>query len=324
MILIPHYCQHPYYWNPALHLLYVEDERRMDAFERAIREIVRPGMRVADIGTGTGVLSRMAVEAGASVVYAVERERAILPLTRRVNAELAVGGVVRLVEGDAREVELDEQVDVVVAELIGGLGNDEGMSDVLESVRQRHLKPRGVMIPKRVLVYLAPVSAPEAWSTIPDVYQGDVIVPPEQARPSFQAYYQILGLPPERLLSAAQVLDDIDLLAHTELDYSRTFNFHLDRAGILSGFVAWFTAHLTDSVRLDTSPWAPSTCWGQAFFPIQRQIEVALGDVVEIGVSASVEISVDQPVYDWKVSLCRGEKRLATFCETNRLTKPES
>jgi hypothetical protein len=130
MRLVPNYCQHPDYWNPGIHLLYVGDRYRLDPYREAIRQVVRPGMIVADIGTGSGPLARFAAEAGASRVYGIEQYREILRYAERFNQTEGLDHVIEPVHGDSRSVSLNERVDVIVAELIASLGNDEAMSDI--------------------------------------------------------------------------------------------------------------------------------------------------------------------------------------------------
>ena len=50
----------------------LNDSIRMTAYEKAIKEVVKPGMTVLDIGTGTGILALWALKAGAKKVYAIE------------------------------------------------------------------------------------------------------------------------------------------------------------------------------------------------------------------------------------------------------------
>jgi predicted RNA methylase len=54
------------------HRFYIEDRPRIDAFRRAVREVVRPGASVVDLGSGTGILGLLACEAGAARVYSIE------------------------------------------------------------------------------------------------------------------------------------------------------------------------------------------------------------------------------------------------------------
>ena len=60
-------------WGDDFHALLLGDELRMRAYAQAIHEVVEPGMVVLDLGTGTGILARWALEAGA---HRVLRHRA--------------------------------------------------------------------------------------------------------------------------------------------------------------------------------------------------------------------------------------------------------
>lgn len=47
-------------YSTFVHLLMMQDSRRMDAYGRAIRAVVRPGDVVLDVGCGAGILSFLA------------------------------------------------------------------------------------------------------------------------------------------------------------------------------------------------------------------------------------------------------------------------
>ena len=61
------------YQDLGFHRMLIADRVRSDAYQRAIRALVREGDVVLDIGTGSGLLAMFACQAGASRVYAVER-----------------------------------------------------------------------------------------------------------------------------------------------------------------------------------------------------------------------------------------------------------
>jgi len=317
MRLIPNYCQHPYYRLAGLHLLYVSDHNRLNPFHEAINQVVRPGMLVADVGTGTGPLARFAAAAGAAKVFAIEQHAEILPYAARLNQTEGFDHVIDLVQGDSRDVALNERVDVIVAELIASLGNDEAMSNILEDARERFLKPDGTIIPRGVEVFMSAISVPEMHARVPFVYRNDVIVNQRQAYAPFSTYYQILGLPPERLLTNVEKIDSIDLMAHTPMNYERTLAFTCDTHGIFSGFAGWFKAALTETTELDTSPWATTTCWGQAFFAVRNQVAVQKGDIIELTFSARVPTGSDRPFYQWQGSARSESRTLLRFDETN-------
>ena len=60
------------YSNMAIHKEMCEDKIRIEAFQKAI-ELSCKGKTVVDDFAGSGVLSFMAVQAGASKVYAIEK-----------------------------------------------------------------------------------------------------------------------------------------------------------------------------------------------------------------------------------------------------------
>jgi protein arginine N-methyltransferase 1 len=67
-------------WGEAFHKTMLEDTQRMKAFEDAIKEVVIPGSVVVDLGTGTGILAKWALEAGAARVYGIEVNSSILDI----------------------------------------------------------------------------------------------------------------------------------------------------------------------------------------------------------------------------------------------------
>jgi protein arginine N-methyltransferase 1 len=99
------------------HAQMLVDEHRMSSFEAAIDEVVRPGMRVIDLGAGTGVLSYFAARRGATVI-AVEREPGVFAVARAAMAATEFRDRVQLVHADARDFLPDEPVDVVVCEML--------------------------------------------------------------------------------------------------------------------------------------------------------------------------------------------------------------
>ena len=100
------------------------DQRRVQAFRRILAVAVSPGDVVVDIGTGTGLLALLAVGAGASRVYAIERGD-VIDLAQHIARQNRVEDRVTFVRGDSREVQIPETADLVMGELIGSLGLDE-------------------------------------------------------------------------------------------------------------------------------------------------------------------------------------------------------
>ena len=82
------------------HEVLLLDRARNTAFERALRACIRPGHRVLDIGTGSGVWAVVAARLGAGKVVAVEREPLLAPVIGRLIADNGVADRVEVITGE--------------------------------------------------------------------------------------------------------------------------------------------------------------------------------------------------------------------------------
>lgn len=150
---------HPVFGLPKAHVKMLDDRTRTEQYIAALREVVRPGSVVVDIGTGTGVLATAAAKAGAARVYALETGR----IARAAEALFAGNGLadrITLVRGWSTSVELPEQADVVVSETIGREPLEQRVLELMLDARLRMLKPGGHLVPSALTIHAMPVSIP--------------------------------------------------------------------------------------------------------------------------------------------------------------------
>lgn len=94
----------------------LSDQSRMEALYEAVQQTVDEGDIVADLGAGVGFLSCIASEK-AETVYAVELDREVYEKGKKITEQENLDNV-EYIRGDAREIELPEDVDVVLCELL--------------------------------------------------------------------------------------------------------------------------------------------------------------------------------------------------------------
>ena len=123
------------------------DEARMHGFREALRLVVPVGGRVLELGTGTGVLSFFAAEAGAEQVWCVERQPELAEHARRLLGENGVADRVAVITGDAFEYLPPEPVDVVVCEMLHSALLRESQAEMIAAFCERYTERFGSKLP---------------------------------------------------------------------------------------------------------------------------------------------------------------------------------
>lgn len=270
------------YGELGLHRAMVSDQARTDAFAEAIKEVVSSGDRVLDVGTGTGLLAMLAAKAGANQVHGID-QASIANVARKLVEHNGLSDTVEIRRGNANELVLDEQVDLIVSEWLGHFLFVETMLDDLSKARDRNLKADGIMMPSNVELLLAPISTPWIYEQDGPGYWRNAVhgidyTPLERA----ELRQGIAGksiVPAESLLSPGKSLLALDMKTATAEDPWRNgeIEFVIGEDRELDGFIGWFTAQLSPSVILDTGPAHEPTHWSQTHFPFPPR-PVAKGD----------------------------------------------
>ncbi len=106
--------------GPIIPLVYqfnlLSDTQRMETLHEAINRTVQQGDVVADLGAGVGFLSCVASQK-ANKVHAIEIDREVYEKGNQILEHAGIENV-NYIRGDAREVELPTDVDVVLCELL--------------------------------------------------------------------------------------------------------------------------------------------------------------------------------------------------------------
>lgn len=267
------------YEFPSVHADMVFDERRVRAYRNAINEAVRKGDIVVDIGTGTGLLSYLCLQAGAARVHAIERSP-VIKWAKLIAEKNGFSDRMVFHHDDARNIDLDEKADVIVSELIGHLAFEEGMAETIVDAKKRFLKSEGTLIPMEVSLRSALVCEPniyrdyvDSWGTIWGI---DFSVLKEQATSTTY----VTDIAERDLLSKSQEVL-VWNFTQTPGIIQRILDFTVLRKGTVNGIALWFDAQLSSTVRLSSGPWTKSH-WQQCFIPFQKLITVKAGDNLRI------------------------------------------
>jgi protein arginine N-methyltransferase 1 len=284
------------------HRQYLADSARLRAFSAAIAEVVKPGHVVLDLASGTGILGLLACRAGAKRVYSIETG-GMISLARDVARANGFGDRVVFVKGFSTHVDLPEKVDVVVADQIGNFGFNAGIIEYFADARRRFLKPEGVTIPSRMSLLLAPVEDPglfgqvEFWDSSPAGFDFRSI-----RVPASNTGYQT-DISPESICGDSVPVAQVDLNHATTGPLHGEASAVIRRPGVMHGLGGWFTAELANGVSMTNSPLAPERIKRQqVYFPVERPVSVAEGDIVKI----RMMIRPTDSLVNWNVEVIDG------------------
>jgi SAM-dependent methyltransferase len=122
--------------------------------QRAVAAAVRPGARVLDAGTGTGLLSFVALAAGAGEAVAVDRHH--VEMARTLAAHNGFADRMTVVEGDLSQLELSgvdlsRRFDLLLAFIhVNDPLVDEDRARMVYEVRDRFCAEDGTVLPEAV------------------------------------------------------------------------------------------------------------------------------------------------------------------------------
>lgn len=264
----------------SIHADMIYDERRVRAYKRAIDRTVSRGDTVVDVGTGTGILAFLCLQAGASHVHAVDRSPVIRWAERLASAN-GFANRITFHQKDSRDLEIAERVDVIVSELIGHIAFEEGMVETISDARKRFLKPRGSVIPLSVALNAVPVCEQAVYDTCIDSWKPAYGIDYAVLRDHAVDSCYISEISESELLSEPQAVFSIDFAQAGELETTCTRVYAIRRSGLLNGVAFWFDASLSDHVRLSSGPWS-KTHWKQCFKPLRSPLRVVTGDFVQV------------------------------------------
>jgi len=250
------------------HYLMLQDKVRTDSYIRAIKETVRPGDTVLDIGCGTGIFSFISAKAGARKVYAVEMTDIIR--TAKETAELNnLGDKIVFLKNNLKNVSLEEKADVIITETIGPFVMEEGIVEILKFARDRFLKPGGKIIPEEVDLYMAPHSDKALYDELQE-YAGfwkNGIHGLDFTPYSNLIYEEFMHRPynwniEEAVLSdKPKIIRKLNLYEEVDTSFENTVVFTPEPGRAVYGFAGFFDVKLSENTCFNILPGSPLTHW---------------------------------------------------------------
>ncbi len=282
----------------------VRDSARFTPYVEALRRNITSDSVMLDIGAGAGIMSFLAVQLGASRVYAVEPDASI-EVGKLCAAGIPGADRITWIKDLSTKIDLPEKVDLVVGDLHGVLPFFRGNIPSLADARKRHLKPGGKLLPQRDLLYVAPAASPIECRTVETPWRSNAFsLDLTPAIPYVVgAWWRAQGeaILPEQLLAAPAPWGEVNYQDGGSESLAADLTWPVERAETMDGYYIWFDGVVDDGLTFSNSPLLPELVYGRAFFPLEEPVAVVVGDQVQLRLS--VKRMRERFVYRWNTRI---------------------
>jgi protein arginine N-methyltransferase 1 len=261
-------------------------EPRMSVYAEALRRAITPGCTVIEIGSGFGVFAMLACRYGAGRVIAIEPDPSvelIMPMARANGC----ADKITVVRGLSTAYVPQEQADVLISDLRGGIPLFQDHIATIVDARERLLKPGGHQLPQRDTIRVALARSPKAYARTQQPWQSNRFdLDLSRGRPFVvnEAVRSALG--PRAMLSQPQTLAVLDYRTITEPDLDSTVELVADRPATAHGLQMWFDAEIADGLTFSNAPGEPPLVYGRTFLPFEQPVRLRPGDRVAARIRA--------------------------------------
>jgi type III protein arginine methyltransferase len=268
---------------PKWHFSIIRDERRNAAYDAALRRTVKPGAKVLEIGTGSGILAMMAARAGAGEVVSCEANAAVAAQAAKIVALNGYADRVRIIVKHSKNLSLESDLhgpaDVLVSEIVSADLLGEDVLAVMQDVVPRLLKPGAAVIPAQGSIRIALAEDGEDGNRRMGMVDGFDLSPFNCLA---KTKYMTLG---GRLTQRSEAADlfRFDFAGGGPFEALRTNCTLTAGGGRVTGIVQWISLGLDGQGTYENRPEDKRySCWGKFVYPFRRPLELRAGERVAV------------------------------------------
>ena len=262
----------------------LQDAIRIEAYKKAIGEVVRKDDIVVEIGTGIGTYALFAARAGAKKVFAIEKSP-IIHLASEIARDNGLAERIEFIAAHSTSTSLPDKADVLIFEEFESFFFTHMLCRVMARARAQLLKPGAKVIPITVSLFLAPINSPKLHESISFTGRGrsdeDFGINFAKANVMAMNNHYVKEIASSSLLAPGQRVQQMNLMEQPD-DSFVSRSKYVSKGGMIHGLAGWFELGLSDSVTLATAPDQPQTCWSQSYFPIEVPIPTNEGESIDV------------------------------------------
>ena len=273
---------------PRWHIPMINDRERNDTYLQAIRLAIKENQYVLEIGTGSGLLSMMAIDEGANKVITCEINKSISEIAKKIIAKNGYQEKITVVNKKSTELNLGndlfQKADVIISEIFSSEFVGEGIQSSILDAKKRLLKEGGIMIPEAGDIKIALL---KSNSKIEDLLLTGMV-----NKYDLSDFTQITG---NKFLNNVNHLDvsflSKDIIAFSFDFYSnkiikrkeKIIEVPISENGICIGIITWIKVNLYHNIYYENNPTLGNEShWSTPIYTFKKPLKVSKGDIIKI------------------------------------------
>ena len=271
---------------PAWHFSMMNDTLRNDLYQAAINLVICEGDFVLEIGTGSGLLSMMAANAGANSITTCEASEAIAKVAEKIICTNGYSKKINVINKMSTELivgkDLPRKADIIISEILSSEFVGEGVRSTILDANKRLLNENGKMIPKSGDIMIALLENNEELDknySVEKVNGFDLSEFNVLSGSKFS--YDATQKP--KLLSCPRSAFHISLHNTQSIKTEeKIINVQVERNGICFGIIQWLKVQLFEDIQYENNPSEKNSHWPAIIYPFKKPKEVMAGQTLEI------------------------------------------
>lgn len=289
----------------------IADEGRINAYAQAIRETVRPGSMVIELGTATGLMAFLACQAGARRVFALDPSDTIA-IARQTARDNGLADRVEFLPLLSTAFTPPERADVLISDMRGTMPCFQRHLLDIADARERLLKPGGTLLCQTDTLHVGVVEDAETHRQLVGVWEDARWGLDLRAALAYGPHqFKKVKFKPEQLLCAAQSWATIHYPTVASPHVRGTASLVITRPGTGHMLGLWFDAELAGGARFSNAPTEPNHVYGRQILGWPRALSLLPGDRVDVKLDAV--FSEGDYVWNWATRISRDGTVLAEF-----------
>ncbi len=275
---------------PKWHIPMMNDNERNNAYLRAINSAIKGNEYVLEIGTGSGLLSMMANDAGAQKVITCEASKPIAEVAKRIIAINGYSDKIDVINKKSTELivgeDLEKKADMIISEILSSEFVGEGVQPSILDANQRLIKENGIMVPESGEIKIALLeSSPEIEKElfVQKVNGYDLSEFNNIMGTKFDVKY--LGRKiTTTFLSKEKVPFFFNFYSKEIINKQEIIiNIEVCKSGICLGLITWLRLKLYENIYFENKPDEKGTSgWSNPIYKFKQPLKLSKGQVIKV------------------------------------------